>query len=138
VTPERKAWYRATYCSGKTRLIVDELLTALEDAERRAEELIRQRDATRAKNKELNRRAQVADAAVRDQIAHGSGGRSLGRALANVAAATWKERAEAAESENRRLREALDVIATCPAEAVHLMPLAAQAALAGEVPRGSE
>jgi hypothetical protein len=30
-----------------------------------------------------------------------------------------------------RLREALDVIATCPAEAVHLMPLAAQAALSG-------
>lgn len=53
--------------------------------------------------------------------------------------AAWKpgvQRAEAAEAENRRLREALDVIATCPAEAVHLMPLAAQAALAGEVPRG--
>lgn len=33
------------------------------------------------------------------------------------------------EDEVARLREALDVIATCPPEAVHLMPLAAQAAL---------
>lgn len=37
--------------------------------------------------------------------------------------------------EIRRLREALQVIADCPPEAVHLMPLAAQAALAGNEPR---
>ena len=34
-------------------------------------------------------------------------------------------------AEVTRLREALEVIATCPPEAVHLMPLAAQAALSG-------
>jgi hypothetical protein len=34
-------------------------------------------------------------------------------------------------AEVRQLREALDIIAKCPAEAVHLMPLAAQAALTG-------
>ena len=34
-------------------------------------------------------------------------------------------------AEYRRMREALEVIATCPPEAVHLMPLAAQAALRG-------
>ncbi len=37
--------------------------------------------------------------------------------------------AAALRSENARLREALQVIATCPPAAVHLMPLAAQAAL---------
>jgi hypothetical protein len=33
-------------------------------------------------------------------------------------------------AENARMREGLEIIATCPDEAVHLMPLAAQAALA--------
>ena len=36
----------------------------------------------------------------------------------------------AVAEELRALREALGIIATCPPEAVHLMPLAAQAALA--------
>jgi hypothetical protein len=38
---------------------------------------------------------------------------------------------DALAAEYRRMREALEVIATCPPEAVHLMPLAAQAALRG-------
>lgn len=37
----------------------------------------------------------------------------------------------AKEGEIQRLREALGVIADCPPTAVHLMPLAAQAALSG-------
>jgi len=36
----------------------------------------------------------------------------------------------AAQAEISKYREALDIIATCPPDAVHLMPLAAQAALA--------
>ena len=83
---------------------VERLRLAWEAAERRAEEAERERDA----------------------MVDGSG------LCVSSARDLWRHRAEAAEAENRRLREALDVIATCPAEAVHLMPLAAQAALAGE------
>lgn len=43
------------------------------------------------------------------------------------------ERVLAAQArEIARLREALGIIAECPPEAVHLMPLAAQAALSGK------
>lgn len=44
----------------------------------------------------------------------------------------------ALRTQNAKLREALEIVATCPPEALHLMPLAAQAMLREVPPIGTE
>ena len=75
------------------RRLIPDLAAAL----RRAEA---ERDELRATVTRLNRRAQTAEAGVRDNVeASKAAGKSMGRTLANAAAAMYLRRAEKAEAE---------------------------------------
>jgi hypothetical protein len=64
------------------------------------EQAIAERDALRATVSRLNRRAQTAEAGVRDNVeACKAAGKSMGRTLANAAAGMYQRRAEQAEAE---------------------------------------
>ncbi len=66
---------------------------------------LKERDEARATAKALNRRAQEAEAAVREKVKASSG--SLGRALANAAASMYRRDLEAERARGDRMAEAL-------------------------------
>ena len=72
----------------------------LEELERRCTQAESERDELRATVTRLNRRAQTAEAGVRDNVeASKTAGKSMGRTLANAAADMYRRRAEKAEAE---------------------------------------
>jgi len=72
----------------------------LEELERRCTQAESERNELRATVTRLNRRAQTAEAGVRDNVeASKAAGKSMGRTLANAAAAMYRRRAEQAEAE---------------------------------------
>lgn len=106
VTPEMLTWFRAR-ANEAGPVTARPAIGAVDLAN-----LVDALEECRRKNVDLTRRSQAAESAVAKEIAKGPGDRTLGRALANVAAVTWKERAERAESALEVAREALDAIAS--------------------------
>lgn len=74
----------------------------------------RERDEAYATNKRLNRRAQLAESAIRERLAQPTDPRGFGRILANAAAVMYLDRAESAErareEAERRERETDDAL----------------------------